>query len=202
MKKRTITESTKKKIAGKQHYKCANSPTKQLAGLTDYKCPLWQIIGQNQGLFDESGYEIDHITEFSVTQNDDDNNLQALCLCCHNVKTKRFNAINKKLTKKPINKPIKNKPVDKPKVVKGNKKQDTVPKTIDSSSTSSTMSDSSEDITYSLPKTESYVFSKNLQNQIDELNRKNSEIWQSNTKTQKEMLSKLQFGYYPNGCKF
>ena len=35
---------------------------------------------QGDGIFDESGYEIDHIEEFSINNNDSDENLQALCL--------------------------------------------------------------------------------------------------------------------------
>lgn len=80
--KRRITESIKKTVAGKQSYKCA-------ATVADYKCPLYRRGGD--GAFDESGYEIDHIEEFSKNGNDDINNLQALCPMCHRVKTKRFN---------------------------------------------------------------------------------------------------------------
>ena len=43
-----------------------------------------------KGCFDESGYEIDHIVEHSITNDDSLNNLQALCKMCHSVKTKRF----------------------------------------------------------------------------------------------------------------
>ncbi len=90
--KRKITYSVKKQIAGKQYNKCANNPNIILAGLSDYKCPLWQNIDIDiRGCFDESGYEIDHIVEFSLTNNDDISNLQALCKSCHTVKTKNFN---------------------------------------------------------------------------------------------------------------
>ena len=95
MPKRTITLSQKKRIVARQHYKCANSPNKQLAGLEDHKCLLWQIEGVNQGIFDEAGYEIDHIIEHSLSSDDNDNNLQGLCVSCHRVKTTRFNSKNK-----------------------------------------------------------------------------------------------------------
>jgi hypothetical protein len=78
---RKVSEATKKLIAGKQNYKCA-------AGIPDYQCPLW--IGNNKGCFDESGYEIDHIVEYSMSKDDSIKNLQALCRSCHMVKTKRF----------------------------------------------------------------------------------------------------------------
>jgi len=87
MSKRTLTDSQKRTIAGKQHYKCAT--------ITNYECPLWN--GNRDGSFDESGYEIDHITEFSLTQDDNVDNLQALCLSCHRVKTKRFTQKGKKI---------------------------------------------------------------------------------------------------------
>lgn len=89
---RSISESVKKRVAGRQYYKCANSSinSKKLRGLENFNCPLWKINGINKGNFNESGYEIDHINEFSITRDNSENNLQALCLMCHSVKTKRF----------------------------------------------------------------------------------------------------------------
>ena len=91
-KSRKVTNSVKKQIAGKQYNKCANNPSIKAIGLGNYKCPLWQNNNNDiKGCFDESGYEIDHIVEHSITQNDDINNLQALCKSCHTVKTNNFN---------------------------------------------------------------------------------------------------------------
>lgn len=87
---RKVTDSAKKHVAGKQYYKCANEPGSKIKGLEKYECPLWKANGKNKGSFDESGYEIDHITERCIGGNDNVNNLQALCKCCHSVKTKRF----------------------------------------------------------------------------------------------------------------
>jgi 5-methylcytosine-specific restriction endonuclease McrA len=87
---RNVSEAKKRNVAGKQYFKCANAPDKQINGIVDYKCPLWQIIGPNQGSFDESGYDIDHIIEHCLTNDDSIDNLQALCKNCHIVKTKRF----------------------------------------------------------------------------------------------------------------
>jgi len=92
---RNVSESVKKSVAGRQYYKCANKPGSNLRGLTNYKCPLWKSIDQ-QGSFDESGYEIDHIIEHVTSKNDDKSNLQALCIMCHMVKTKRFMQDKKK----------------------------------------------------------------------------------------------------------
>ncbi len=91
-KTRKVTNSVKKQVAGKQYNKCANNPNTKVIGLDNYKCPLWQNKNNDiKGCFDESGYEIDHIIEHSLTQNDDINNLQALCKSCHTVKTNNFN---------------------------------------------------------------------------------------------------------------
>jgi len=82
---RNISESTKKQIAGKQSFKCANKPGSNLRGLEGYNCIMWQY---RDGCFDEATYHIDHIVEHSLTQNNEISNLQALCLNCHTVKTK------------------------------------------------------------------------------------------------------------------
>jgi hypothetical protein len=87
---RNLSEATKRNIAGKQFFKCANHPKSNLNRLTNYDCPLWQKHGDNRGSFDESGFDIDHIVEHSLTNDDSSNNLQALCKMCHSVKTKRF----------------------------------------------------------------------------------------------------------------
>lgn len=87
---RKLSEAQKKRVAGKQFYKCANESGKQLIGLSDYDCPLWKIDGNNRGSFDESGYHIDHIIEHCLTGDDSEGNLQALCKMCHDIKTKRF----------------------------------------------------------------------------------------------------------------
>lgn len=95
--RKTIPESLKKRVAGKQLYTCANTKDSKLSGLEDYECPLWN--GKNKGSFDESGYEIDHIVEHTLSNNNDECNLQALCRSCHMVKTMRFNSRYRKKTK-------------------------------------------------------------------------------------------------------
>lgn len=73
---RKVTASQKKQVAGRQRFTCA-------ANVEGYTCPL-------QGKpFDESGYEIDHVIELRNGGTDDLENLQALCLMCHRVKTNR-----------------------------------------------------------------------------------------------------------------
>jgi hypothetical protein len=97
---RKVTYAMKKMVAGNQYYKCNNEPNSNLKGLDNYKCPLWEKGGKNAGSFDATGYEIDHIIEWSVTKNDNIDNLQALCIMCHKYKTKKFMMDN-------IEKPIK-----------------------------------------------------------------------------------------------
>ena len=65
---------------------CANNPINFAPGCKGYICPLWK---SNFGLFDESGLQIDHIIEVTHGGTNDISNLQALCPCCHSVKTKR-----------------------------------------------------------------------------------------------------------------
>ena len=98
--KRKLTESRKKDIAANQYYKCANRPGLTLIGLKDYNCPLWDKANNDiKGIFDKSGYEIDHIEEHCINGNDNDENLQALCKSCHSVKTKYFMRKHKSSTK-------------------------------------------------------------------------------------------------------
>lgn len=54
------------------------------AGVRNYDCPM------KGSCWDESGYDVDHIVEFSLTKCNDPNNLQALCKSCHSTKTKRY----------------------------------------------------------------------------------------------------------------
>ena len=99
--KRDVSDAMKKLVAGKQKYKCANSPDNICNKYLNYECPLWT----KDGSFDESGYEIDHINELSVCGDNSENNLQALCLACHRVKTKRFSIKCIPLANKPIEEP-------------------------------------------------------------------------------------------------
>lgn len=84
---RTVSEGVKKIVAGKQNFKCANSPNSKV--VENYSCPLWENKTR-KGSFGEEGYHIDHIKEFCISKNNDIKNLQALCVSCHSVKTKRF----------------------------------------------------------------------------------------------------------------
>ena len=93
---RTVTEAIKKRVAGKQSYKCANKPGIIIKGIEGYICPLWNSSGENRGSFDESGYQIDHIIEHCLTQNDNEDNLQALCIHVIKLKLRDLRQIERK----------------------------------------------------------------------------------------------------------
>ncbi len=92
---RRLSEAKKKFIAGRQNFKCANNPQNlvfdhpSIPIIQNYNCPFWR--NGADGSFDESQYEIDHIIEYSKSKDNSLGNLQALCKCCHAVKTRRFN---------------------------------------------------------------------------------------------------------------
>jgi len=82
--KRIIPTSVKNELLLRQ--KCANKPGNFAPGCKDYICPVWTF---NNGEFDESGFQIDHIVEVSHGGSNELTNLQVLCPSCHSVKTKR-----------------------------------------------------------------------------------------------------------------
>ena len=91
---RNVTESQKRRVAGRQRFKCA-------ASIPDYTCPL---KGEP---FDESGYEIDHIQELRDGGSNELTNLQALCISCHRVKTTRNTSMGSKRVVAEIPPPVK-----------------------------------------------------------------------------------------------
>ncbi len=80
-----LTSKQRIYCAQKQEFKCANYPGSNR--IKNYDCPQWK---NNNGLFYGDSYQIDHIEEYSVSKNNSQNNLQALCLYCHDNKTKEF----------------------------------------------------------------------------------------------------------------
>ena len=105
MSSRYISTKIKEEVVLKQNGKCANSPFKPALNLKGYLCLLWKY---ENGLFDESGYQIDHINEYSILSKKDNidanhiSNLQALCPNCHMLKTKRFMKQKKMFTSEEI----------------------------------------------------------------------------------------------------
>jgi len=85
MERKPITEFMKKEILHRQHNRCSTIP--------DYTCPF------RGDIFDRSGYHIDHVLPLADGGEDELPNLQALCLCCHRVKTDREQHTRAKGTK-------------------------------------------------------------------------------------------------------
>lgn len=83
-----INKKTKQQILEQQNGKCANHPGANLRGIRDHECLLWH--SKHKGSFVNDDYEIDHIIEFAISQNNDISNLQALCTSCHKHKSKWF----------------------------------------------------------------------------------------------------------------
>ncbi len=70
-----LTESQKYLLLVRQGFQCK--------GIQDYTCPI------KNKLFDEAGYDVDHILPLIDGGTNDPMNLQALCPSCHRVKTVR-----------------------------------------------------------------------------------------------------------------
>ena len=83
-KRKIITAGIRKDLLSRET--CANSIVSPAPGCRGYICPMWKC---NNGFFDESGKQIDHIIEVTHGGSSDISNLQVLCPCCHAVKTKR-----------------------------------------------------------------------------------------------------------------
>lgn len=81
-----ISLKIKTQLLELQNGKCANNPNKNAVGCIRYICPMWLLYN---GVFDEAGYECDHIREHSLSGSNDITNLNLLCPSCHRVKTKR-----------------------------------------------------------------------------------------------------------------
>lgn len=79
---RYISDKIKKEVLERQNYRCANN-----VNINGYLCLLWKY---ENGLFDNSGYQFDHIEEYCLSKNNNIENIQALCHNCHAVKTKLF----------------------------------------------------------------------------------------------------------------
>lgn len=77
-----IPEHTKYQILVRQAFRCK--------GVPNYTCPLLASTG---GLFDEAGYDMDHVIPLVLGGSSDPTNLQALCVSCHRIKTSREEAV-------------------------------------------------------------------------------------------------------------
>ena len=85
-----FTHKQKQKILQRQNYKCNNFPGSPFELKFNYCCLLHQNGGD--GTFEQKvGHEIDHIIPIQERGTNEIENGQALCVCCHRVKTKYEN---------------------------------------------------------------------------------------------------------------
>ena len=120
---RCATYDDKIKLLIKQQARCANKPGSNLYNIGDYECLLWKYKDQdNKGVFDDSGFEADHIVEYSICKDSSLSNLQLLCSNCHTVKTANFNKERRQISSIPDdNTPDKNLKKNKSVNIKKNK---------------------------------------------------------------------------------
>lgn len=85
---RYISDKNKQIILKRQKYRCANSPGANLFRIGDWPCLLWE--GNRNGVFMDNMYEFDHVVEFSLTKDNNIDNISAICALCHSYKTKNF----------------------------------------------------------------------------------------------------------------
>ncbi len=92
----TLSTGQKNYLLGRQWGgRCNNRPDSQDISfgylengvLLKYYCPMWRL---NDGLFDQGGYEADHVIELAAGGTNDITNFQLICPSCHAVKTKNF----------------------------------------------------------------------------------------------------------------
>lgn len=79
-------------VAGRQNYRCANSPGANLPFIGAFLCPLWLILGLN-GSFGTAKFHTDHKGRKADGGDDSPENFQALCQICHGEKTANENNI-------------------------------------------------------------------------------------------------------------
>lgn len=74
--RKTIHWSVKMHVAGRGRFRC-QGPRET--------CPCWAL---DDGVFGPAGFEIDHVMPVCRGGSDDPSNLQALCPCCHALRSR------------------------------------------------------------------------------------------------------------------
>lgn len=73
MKRKSIHWTKKMAVAARQRFRCAGNPE---------TCPCHRL---DHGVFQESGFEVDHVVALCDGGDDSLENLRALCACCHSI---------------------------------------------------------------------------------------------------------------------
>jgi|LakMenE01Jun11ns_1017448.scaffolds.fasta_scaffold9663839_2 hypothetical protein len=99
--RQSIPESLKIKILEEQTNKCANTPTSKIKNMNGYKCDLYKY---NDGSFpikqnNKPMCNFDHIIPVQLGGTNDEYNIHALCLPCHEWKTMNDNNETRKYKK-------------------------------------------------------------------------------------------------------
>jgi len=115
---RKVRESAKKEVVAKQEHRCKNSPGSKIKSLEDYDCLLWKKPAPSTGIFDLSGYQVDHIVPWCETHDNSIENLQALCPSCHGRKTTAENIARPPRSKKKLSSKRKFTETEEVKVIK------------------------------------------------------------------------------------
>ena len=94
-KRKKLTPGETNYVLIRQFNRCANRPESMDTSFFfehngqryKYNCPMWRL---NDGMFDASVFEADHIIEHAEGGGESIDNFQLLCPCCHSVKTKNY----------------------------------------------------------------------------------------------------------------
>ena len=55
-----MSDNRKAEISQRQFNRCANAPYVHIDKLLGYKCPLWKLTMEEQGRFDEAGFDVEY----------------------------------------------------------------------------------------------------------------------------------------------
>lgn len=85
-KRKPLTNAQEKHIMDNQNRRCANTKDINMVAEEFYECPMWKLY---DGVFDKSNYHLDHKIPIQMGGSSAEDNYQALCVCCHAVKSKK-----------------------------------------------------------------------------------------------------------------
>ncbi len=81
-----LSQYLRENVLKKQRYTCANKPGNNCVGCEGFLCPKWSET-EYRGTFNTDGIQFDHVKPLSISHNNEEYNIQALCPSCHAHKT-------------------------------------------------------------------------------------------------------------------